>query len=151
MLDLGRYGVQAFHLQGAHRHLNGKGDNHNKRHYGKAKKNHGAQCTMNHSIRRIDFVSEKQKGLQPTWVGVLFVTVVMSLLLFVEIVSNTMTLPAFGEVLMHGFRMRFAVTGRALRHHLMLLLVTGRAGEFGMLGRIVLQLGQNIIMAAGAT
>lgn len=64
--------------------------------------------------------------------------------------GDAVTLAAFGEVLMHRRWMRFAMAGGALRHHLMFVLVTGGAGKFCMLGRVALQLVQDIAMAAGA-
>lgn len=64
--------------------------------------------------------------------------------------GNTMALAAFRKVLVHRFRMGLAVTGNALRNHLMLLLVTGGARECGMFGGVALQLVQNISMTAGA-
>ncbi len=70
--------------------------------------------------------------------------------LFVQIMGKAMALTALRKVLVHHFRMGLAVTGNALRNHLMLLLVTGSARECGMFGRVALQLVQNIPMAAGA-
>ncbi len=61
-----------------------------------------------------------------------------------------MTLTTFREVLVHGFRMRFAMTGATSRYHFMLLLMTGGTGNLGMLGRVSLKLRQDIVMTAGA-
>ena len=54
--------------------------------------------------------------------------------------GNAVALTTFGEVLVHGFRMRLTMTGGTLRNHLMLLLMTGGTRKLGMLGRVALQL-----------
>lgn len=69
--------------------------------------------------------------------------------LLVQVVGNAMTLAAFWKGFMHGDRMWFAVTAGTLGNHLMILLMTGGAGELGMLGLAGVQLVQDILMAAG--
>lgn len=63
--------------------------------------------------------------------------------------GNAVALAALREVFVHNLGMRFTVTGGALRDHFVRLLVTGGAGQFGMSGRVVLQLPENIAMAGG--
>lgn len=63
--------------------------------------------------------------------------------------GNAMALAALREVFVHNLGMRFTVTGGALRDHFVRLLVTGGAGQFGMSGRVVLQLPEDITMTGG--
>lgn len=70
--------------------------------------------------------------------------------LFVQVMGYAMALTAFGEILVHAFRMGLAVTGGALRNHLMLFLMAGSAGDLRMGSWVGLEEGHGIRMTAGA-
>ena len=71
--------------------------------------------------------------------------------LFIQVVSRAMALAAFGELGVHGRRMRrFSVAALTLRDHLVFCLMAGRAQEFGVLERTGGQLLVSTIMAGCA-